>query len=214
MKYISGVFAIAILIALLSCEKKEDLKEPVAAFCVDPCEGTVSTVFYFDASDSYDESNSPEDLKVRWDWDGDLVFDTEYSQAKKISHRFDHPGIYNVVMEVSNLDGWSSRESTVIDITADSIPPKASFFVMPDTSSVNTIFMFNAASSFDPINSISELMFRWDWNNDGIWDTPYMSDTVFYNQFNDFGDYRIILEVKNSIALTDTTGRKIFVYDI
>lgn len=214
MKYISGVFAIAILIALLSCEKKEDLKEPVAAFCVDPCEGTVSTIFYFDASDSYDESNSPEDLKVRWDWNGDMVFDTEYSKAKMIAHRFDDPGIYNVVMEVSNLDGWSSRESIVIDISADSIPPHASFIVIPDSSSMNTIFMFNAASSFDPCDSISELLFRWDWNNDGVWDTPYMCDTIFYNKYTDFGDYRIVLEVKNSTALTDTTGRNIFVYDI
>ena len=215
MKYISGLFAIAMVVGLLSCEKKEETQEPFASFDVSPSYGSVSTIFLFDASDSYAESGSPDDLQIRWDWDGDMAFDTEYSPSMIRKHRFDYPGTYKVVLEVSNSDGWSSRQSTVIEITADSIPPQAYFSVTPDTSSVNTIFYFCAAASASNLNTPStELQFRWDWNNDGIWDTPYMPDTSIYHKYTDFGNFKIILEVKNSVALTDTTSRKIFVYDI
>lgn len=215
MKNISGLLAIAMAIGLLSCEKNEDATEPVASFNVNPSHGSVSTVFTFDASDSYDKSDSPDNLQVRWDWNGDMAFDTEFSTAMIREHRFDHPGIYKVVMEVSNLDGWSNRQSTVIDISADSISPQASFSVTPDSCSVNTILHFCAATSASNIcTSSTELQFRWDWNNDGVWDTPYMPDISIYHKYTDFGNYRIVLEVKNSVALTDTTSRKIFVYDI
>ncbi len=214
MNYISGLLTIAMVIGLLSCEKKEEVYEPVASFSVNPTKGTVSTIFIFDASDSYTESDLQDTLKVRWDWDGDLMFDTEYSTAMVREHRFDNPDIYKVVMEVSNTDGWSSRYSTVIEIFADSVQPYAYFSVTPDSSCVNTIFYFNAASSCNQNIPLTELQFRWDWNNDGIWDTPYMPDTSIYHKYTEFGNFRILLEVKNSVALTDTTSRKIFVYDI
>ena len=214
MKYISGLFTMAMVIGLLSCEKKVEVYEPFASFSVNPNKGTVSTIFIFDASDSYVESDSPDTLRVRWDWNGDLVFDTEYSTALVREHGFNHPGIYKVVMEASNSDGWSNRYSTMIEISSDSIQPKADFSVTPDTSCVNTIFYFNAASSSNLNTPITELQFRWDWTNDGIWDTPYMSDTSIYHKYTDFGNYRILLGVKNSVTMTDTTSRKIFVYDI
>jgi len=215
MKYISGLFAIAMVMGLVSCEKTEDTTEPVASFNVSPSQGSISTIFTFDASASYDESDSPENLQIRWDWDGDMAFDTEYSGAMMRNHRFDHPGTYKVVLEVSNSDGWSNRQSTTIEISADSIPPQSSFLVIPDTSSVGTIFYFCAATSVSNLHTPStELQFRWDWNNDGVWDTPYMSDTSIYHKYTESGNYRILLEVRNSVTLTDTTSRNIFVYDI
>ena len=37
--------------------------------------------------------------------------------------------------------------------------------------------------------------------------------TIYY-KYDVPGEYRILLEVKNSFTLTDTTSRKIFVYDL
>jgi len=56
------------------------------------------------------------------------------------------------------------------------------------------------------------MLFRWDWQNDGSWDTPYSSDTSIYHKYDVPGEYNIILEVKNSFTLTDTTIRKVYVY--
>jgi len=55
---------------------------PVAVITVDPSEGTTSTVFTFDASESYDAEDSTGDLMVRWEVGGDGVWETDWSTDK------------------------------------------------------------------------------------------------------------------------------------
>ncbi|MCD4772443.1 MAG: hypothetical protein K8R41_03555, partial [Bacteroidales bacterium] len=49
---------------------------PTAIFTIDPSSGTTSTVFAFDASDSYDNEDPTSQLQVRWDFDGNGSWDT------------------------------------------------------------------------------------------------------------------------------------------
>jgi hypothetical protein len=59
---------------------------PFARFAHDPLAGTPATTFHFDASGSWDGQDAAADLEVRWDFDGDGVFDTPYSKTKAADH--------------------------------------------------------------------------------------------------------------------------------
>lgn len=214
MKY-NYVFIILIFIAaLFSCEKSETVSEPDAYIYANPDKGSFTTLFTFDASQSVvgvDDS----DLKARWDWEGDGIYDTEYSSSLVRSHRFDVPCSYNVTVQVMNNLGWTDTEVFPIVVYSDSIPPDPSFSVYPgDTANVNTVFTFNASGSFDPYTPLDHLKFRWDWQSDGIWDTPFINDTIFNYRFDNEGIYRVRLEVKNDCQVSDTISRLIYAYDI
>ena len=214
MRNLSAFLIFLMMIGLLSCEKKEEEDDLFALFTVSPSTGPFTQTFTFDASSSYDEAGPAENLMFRWDWDGDDIFDTEYSPVNVMEHKFDLAENYNVVLEVVNAEGWTDQEMKTVVVFADSVPPSASFTVWPDTGSVNTIFFFDASSSTDPYDKLEELRFRWDWENDGTWDTPFISDTSIYHKYTAPGNYKILLEVKNSVLRSDTALRKIYVYDL
>ncbi len=211
MRYITTIILALLIGVLISCEKKEDIKPPSASFAVSPGSGPITTNFSFDANGCSDPADPLDMLQVRWDWDSDGAFDTEFSPTKVVAHRYEDPGYYTATMEVINTQGWTDHDSKSITVYADSVPPTASFFVDPDTSSVNTIFLFNAAESSDHYTPVGELEFRWDWNNDGVWDRPYAIDSIVYHKYEVPGRYRILMEVKNNLALTDTISRMILV---
>ena len=57
----------------------------------------------------------------------------------------------------------------------DNEMPSADFIISPDSGDTETIFVFDASVSTDDKDSVSVLEFRWDWENDGIWDTNYLN---------------------------------------
>jgi hypothetical protein len=94
---------------------------PTATFTVDPISGTMTTPFTFDASGSADGQTSGEELQVRWDWEGDDAWDTEWSATKTVTHTFGRPGTFGVTVQVRDeLDLRSVASKTVL-VTALSV---------------------------------------------------------------------------------------------
>jgi PKD repeat protein len=213
MRYVTTVIMAVLVVGLLSCEKKAQDKEPTANFSVSPETGPFTTVFTFDASETYNEGVSTESIKIRWDFDGDGIFETEYSKSKVKNYKYEEAGYYDVRMEAQNSLGWTDSEIYIIYVFPESLHPVYGMCEIPDSCSKNTIVHFNAGSSFDPYTPIEELMFRWDWEGDSIWDTPFCSDTIIYHKFTCPGNYRVMMEVKNEVHLTDSTGQNISIFE-
>ena len=76
---------------------------PIASITINPLYGSTETVFTFDASNSSDHEDSASDLLVRWDWDNDGSWDTEYSNLKTLTHQYDTEGI-KTIQDVPFLD--------------------------------------------------------------------------------------------------------------
>lgn len=76
-------------------------------------------------------------------------------------------------------------------------PPSASVSVFPTTGSPETIFEFDVSGCTDDESDGSELMYRIDWENDGIWEEDWHSDEMHTHQFTSTGDYLISLDVKD-----------------
>lgn len=90
---------------------------PTAIFTVSPQEGNLGTEFQFDASAVSDEETSTEDLVVRWDFNGDGNWDTEYSNTKTGSYQYDTEGTYVPKMQVKDLDGNVSSTTKTVTVS-------------------------------------------------------------------------------------------------
>ncbi len=214
MRIFTVLIVLILAIGLQSCEKKEDKKPPVAAFNISPSSGPFTSTFNFDGSSTTDENDPTTSLQVRWDFDGDGIFDTEFTTAKTAEHKYEAADTYTVGMEAMNSEGWTDYEGMSLVVYSDSVAPVPSFFIDPDSASVATIFFFNATASTDQYTPQDELQYRWDWENDGLWDTPFMPDSTFFHKYEIIGVYRVMLEVRNNITVTDTTSRLIHVHEL
>ena len=107
-------------------------------------------------------------------------------------------GIINSCIKDSASSGSGSR-------------PEADFFVMPASGPTTTLFKFNAWRSSDPAEANSFLEVRWDWNNDGSWDTDFSAAKTSAHQYADEGLKTVKMEVKNSAGLKDICSKQILV---
>jgi uncharacterized protein (TIGR02145 family) len=91
--------------------------KPTAAFSVTPTSGSVDTLFSFDASASYDNEDPSDALEVRWDWEDDGIWDTDYTTVKTASHQFQAPGSKAIRLSVRDSGGLSDEDVKTVSVT-------------------------------------------------------------------------------------------------
>jgi len=189
------------LLLLHSC-KPDPNTPPVASFKVAPGFGTTDTLFRYDASAVRDLEDPAEALKVRWDWDSDSIFDTEYSTEKVITHRFTEGGTFYTTVEVMDTRGAIHRYTDFVRVAWTNRAPKASFSISPQNGFLQDEFTFDGSSSSDPEDANASLRIRWDFESDGTWDTEYSVTKVVKRRYTTPGSYQVSLEVIDSGGLT------------
>lgn len=123
MRAIAIAMSLAILaVPIVSCEDKGIIPDaietpPLAAFTysVTPNEETVTITV--DASSSTDAQDSIVALRVRWDWEADGVWDTEFASAKIATHPYastDSPTIRLEVLDTAGLRATASHLATFV----------------------------------------------------------------------------------------------------
>jgi len=179
---------------------------PTAFFSYNPPSGNIYTMFYFDASQSFDYEDPTDDLIVRWDWENDGVWDTQFSTSKLAIHQFSAEDIYTVKLEVRDTDGLSGYATLDVTVSngGSNTPPIALFSVSPTNGTTSTNFNFDASASYDNEDPQNSLVVRWDWENDGVWDTDYTTIKTATHQYISQGTKTIKLEVKDTQDLTGT----------
>jgi len=182
---------------------------PSALFTINPTSGPISTVFNFDASGCFDFEDPVSTLQIRWDWENDGTWDTPYSLTKTITHQYLQVGNYTVKLEVKDSGGLTDTEIHQMTVSLANIPPVALFSVTPTVGTVLTTFTFDATPSYDNADPPAALQVRWDWENDGIWDTPYSFSRITQHQYSHPGPFTIKLEVKDTGGLTGTYDQSI-----
>jgi len=96
---------------------------PVSSFTITPSKGDSSTVFHVDASASSDNEDQVDALQVRWDWEDDGNWDTDYSVTKTASHQYEMEGIKTILLEVLDTYGNTDTTSRQITINKDTGDP-------------------------------------------------------------------------------------------
>lgn len=184
---------------------------PTAFFTVTPESGRTTSFFTFDATGSWDADDPAELLKVRWDFDGDGIWDTQFNTNKFAVWIYPEAGEYVAKLEVKDTEGLTGSTSKMILVSPANIKPTAFFTVTPESGTVETIFQFDASGSSDPEDSIDQLQVRWDWNNDGVWDIGYRYEKTITKAFEVAGEYRVVLEVTDTEGFANTYSRVITV---
>ncbi len=179
--------------------------KPKADFTYTPSSGDTNTTFQFDASSSSDHEDAASLLQVRWDWENDGTYDTSYSTTKTASHKFSPDGTYTVKLEV--LDTYGNTNTKTKQVVVNNAPPTAAFTVNPTIGDASTYFTFDASGCKDNEDATSALQVRWDWFNDGTWDTLWDTNKTVGVTFGGatFGQLNVKLEVMDSGGLTGTT---------
>jgi hypothetical protein len=173
---------------------------------------TVGTEFTFTASQSTDKETKSTKLQVRWDFDGDGKPDTYYSYTKSVKHTYDKPGVYYVGLEVLDKGGNVNRTTKKVTIV-ENTPPSAFLIATPQIATQEKIFQFDTRNSSDSQYKQTMLKYRFDWNNDGIFDTSYDKKTQWRHKFDQPGLYRVVAEASDPDGLTDTYYQDVLVLE-
>ena len=87
-----------------------------------PWTGNTSTVFTFTAS-VWDDHDPPSAILVRWDWEGDGVWDTPWSVSKTIEHTYPVAGTYTGVLQAIDTGNLTGNGSFTVQVTEPPPPP-------------------------------------------------------------------------------------------
>ncbi len=171
--------------------------------------GTTGTQFTFDAYSSRDNETQSSRLQVRWDFESDGEYDSYFSTRKNVKHTFEYPGTYDVTLEVLDRGGIVSTKTQKV-VVVENTPPFAYVTYKPETGTTNQIFTFDVSESEDSQYKRQFLEYRFDWDSDGHFDTPYKKKSIWRHQFGEAGTYRVTLEVRDpeessSFASTSVT---------
>jgi PKD repeat protein len=110
------IAAAVILIATWGCEEEKENTPPVADFLISPDAGITETIFSFDASGCIDVQDQSAALQVRWDWENDGIYDTDFSTNKALSHQFSAAGTYQVTLEVKDSESLGDVLTKTLEV--------------------------------------------------------------------------------------------------
>lgn len=80
-------------------------------------------------------------------------------------------------------------------------PPEASFSYSSDTDTTASVYTFDASASQDP--EAQTLYYRWDFNDDNIWDSAFSTSATITKKFSTPGNKLIRLQIKDNLGFTD-----------
>ncbi|MCX7922526.1 MAG: PKD domain-containing protein [Clostridia bacterium] len=95
------------------------------------------------------------------------------------------------------------KGAAVLDIPGQNQAPIASANG-PYNGKEGTPIVFSAQGSFDPDGST--VTYRWDFNNDGVWDTPWSNSNIASHTWNDDFNGTVKLEVSDGTLSTTATA--------
>ena len=183
-----------------------DTIPPIIAITVIPDSGiTNETNFQIDPTASNDNLSPVQDLQVRFDWENNGSYDTEWKQLQITNYLFQiGGGDKTTKMQLKDAAGW--QVDTTLNIFVNT-HPQASF-----NASVNNdnykLHHFDASVSTDYEDG-SNLEYRWDFNGDDSWETGWLTqDTISY-EYASYGDYIVKLSVRDQNFLTNEITKQI-----
>jgi formylglycine-generating enzyme required for sulfatase activity len=121
----------------------DTIRAPEVSFTIRPASGTVEDVFTFDASGTRDPNNidSPSEIKVRWDFDGDEVWDRDFDEGlpatQVVEFKYTVPRVYTVTLEAKstypNETGTRQRSLEVTNVGGTPNPPEPDQMILIPT---------------------------------------------------------------------------------
>ena len=144
----------------------------------------------------------------------------------------DEGRVYEGTAQVNTVGDWvwngkpsgpyltATARSQTNDTSAFSMPfnlgscntaPTAAFTILPSSGNTATNFLFDASGSNDAEDSTSTLEVRWDWQNDGVYDTTWSATKSASHKFSVSGVHTVRLQVRDTAGLTGEATHQVTV---
>ncbi len=185
---------------------------PTASFTASPSTVETGVPVTVDASGVSDPEDSGAVLKVRWDWEDDGTWDTLWSTGKTATHAYPAAGTFTARMEVRDTSRLAANTTRQVVVTSNT-PPAATFTASPTRAPVSADVTFDASASSDLEDSTAALEVRWDWEDDGTWDTSWSTTKTAVHRYPAVGVYTVRLEVRDTGGLVDSASGQVEVID-
>ncbi|UCD14082.1 MAG: PKD domain-containing protein [Thermoplasmatales archaeon] len=166
--------------------------ETTVTLSVNVYDETSSTVdaYFYDASD---DSLIGVDYNVPADWS--TASTTWSGLQENTTYRWYAIANDSEYENVSEIWNFTTALSLPPPPPPDNLPPVANI-TGPSMGYVNETLIFYANESYDPDGNITG--YRWDFNNDGLFDTDWGTDVIIDHIFLSPGNYTIKLQVKDN----------------
>ena len=196
----------------LSVEVGRGYSAPKPAFTLVPGSGNLRTEFVFDAGITTDDEDSLNTLKLRWDWEGDGIWDTEYSNETLVKHFYTASSIYSPTLEVIDPQNLTATLRKSVNVSTSNPRLVPLFSWAPEKPTTSDTVMLDASASYDPDHADNHFTYRWKFSKTPDFDTEYLSSPVVGHQFLTEGDNEVTLEIRDQWGLINQYKTKIFIY--
>lgn len=142
---------------------------PHAGFRVTPSSGNTSTDFTFDASPSWDPRDPLSALYVRWDWQGDGIWDTDWSVNKVVEHQFSDPAKYSVRLIVRNIAGLTANASAQVAVV---LPPPTALSAAIEASPTSGTMPLTVSFISSGTGGVPPYGYHWDFGDGATSNAP------------------------------------------
>ena len=145
---------------------------------------------------------------VSYEWDfGD---GSSHGSGVKPTHIYNNPGVYNVTLTVTDAQGAKDTDNCIITVLPRNQPPVADANGSYDADEGSPIVL-DGSNSYDPDGDT--LQYRWDLDNDGVWDTGWSSSPYLEHTWGDDLSGNVVLQVSDG-EFTDMDTANITVRNI
>jgi len=151
-----------------------------------------------DPRGSGDRMSTGDKLRVRYDWEDDGTWDSDYRSLIPQVHQYAGPGPYTVRAGVINPAGLITEVVEEIVLAPKAPPLNPVLSMTPREGEPGTLFTADATGSVADLTEADSVMFRWDWDGDGAWDTPWSPSAIVQVLLVETGTYRVLMEMKAS----------------
>ncbi|MEA2053765.1 MAG: PKD domain-containing protein, partial [Candidatus Thermoplasmatota archaeon] len=172
---------------------------PTANFTWNPLVPQIDENVTFDASSSSDDGNI---TLYEWDWNADGIYD-DNSASPTTTHSWSSAGTYNVLLRVTDNDGFSGTITKNVRVNA---PPIADFTFSPIQPTLEDTVQFSDTST-----DADGTIVNWTWNfGDGNISYERNATHLFANE----GSYTVTLTVKDNDNAVNSTSKSVVVWPI
>jgi len=183
-----------------SVDISEPTNLPPSANAGGPYEGLTNENITFNASESYDPEGNIEGY--RWDFDNDESYDTNWLSQPTTHYTYEDAGIYIIRVQVKDDENLTDSDTAMVTISdSDNILPVADADG-PYNGYVDENITFDGSNSNDSDGEI--MYYRWDFENDGTYDTNWLTNPTINTSYSSAKTYSVKLQVKDDKGATDT----------
>ncbi len=179
------------------------------AFSWMPEEATVKDTFLFDASSTSHEPGVDRLFTYAWmihDEKDYGPYDNPY-----FSHCFWSSGTKKVTLTVTDEAGLSNSLTRELYIGKENKPPKPVIRISTPYGNITTQFYLDVWSSSDDATPPSLMVYRWDFNSDGLWETGWINEKTLFHQFPEAGEYWITVQAEDESGERGTVKIRVLV---